>query len=475
MSTRLATAKAVIALGSNLGDRRANLETALARLAREPGVRVLAASSWHETDPVGGPPGQARYLNGVAQLETELSPRALLTCLLQLERLAGRERQGQPRNGARRLDLDLLFHGDARLSEPGLELPHPRLEDRSFVLEPLCELEPERVLGRSGLCVRAQLSKLTSSASQTQAGTPAPAAVSTPIVRLDSPAAAAQWCRDARAAGRSVGFVPTMGALHVGHLELVRRSARENDLTVASVFVNPLQFNDPRDFARYPRDLDGDTALLSGAGASMVFTGTLEQFFPGGLTPEGRLAEALWLEPGPSAEGLEGKHRPGHFRGVATIVGRLFDTVEPQRAYFGQKDFQQSLVVKDLARSRGRPEIVVCPTSREVSGLARSSRNQLLSAPERERAAALFAALCEARDAWLAGERGAEALDRLLAASLAESEVEVEYAEVRDPERWSATSCSGPLQRAVALVAARVGTTRLIDNLRLDEPIGGVR
>jgi pantoate--beta-alanine ligase len=149
--------------------------------------------------------------------------------------------------------------------------------------------------------------------------------------------------------------------------------------------------------------------------------------------------------------------------------------VEPTRAYFGQKDFQQTLVVRDLARARGGPEIVICPTSREPSGLARSSRNQLLSAEERARAAGLFAALAQARDAWLAGERDSAALEACLRAALAPLELEVEYAEIRDPDQWSATSPRGELERAIALLAVRVGRTRLIDNLRLDAPASGVR
>jgi pantoate--beta-alanine ligase len=160
---------------------------------------------------------------------------------------------------------------------------------------------------------------------------------------------------------------------------------------------------------------------------------------------------------------------------VSTIVHRLFEDIASTRAYFGQKDFQQTLVVRDLARARGSPEVVVCPTSREISGLARSSRNQLLSASERLRAAGLFAALGETRDAWQSGERRAEALDACLRASLASLEFEVEYAQVRDPEVWTADACSGPMNRAIALLAARVGRTRLIDNLRLDEPASGVR
>ncbi|MBK7874795.1 MAG: pantoate--beta-alanine ligase [Planctomycetes bacterium] len=292
----------------------------------------------------------------------------------------------------------------------------------------------------------------------------------TPLVSLPDPAAARRWCADWRARGRTLGFVPTMGALHDGHLSLVERALDENDAACVSVFVNPLQFNEQRDFERYPRDLGADAQLLEGAGCTMLFTGTLAGFFPGELDARGELLPAAWREPGPSATGLEGDLRPGHFRGVATIVERLFDVVRPDRAYFGHKDFQQTLVVKDLARALGYPAIVVCPTAREASGLARSSRNELLLPADRERAAVLSRALFAARDAWCAGERRPARLSAAMRTVLADGPATLEYAEIRDPERWTRDEPVGPIERAVALVAARLGGVRLIDNLRLDEP-----
>lgn len=462
------TTDAWIALGSNLGDRRVNLEVALARLSRLRDVRVVAASTWHETEPVGGPEGQSKYLNGVARLAVgpSVDARALLAGLLEIEAAAGRTRM--ERDAPRTLDLDLLFFGDERRDEPDLTLPHPRLEQRAFVLAPLCELDPERRLSISGRSVRERCAELLR-------GKPAPAHRDGGLLRMESPDLAAAWCERSRAQRRTLGFVPTMGALHEGHLELVRRAAQENDAAVVSVFVNPLQFNDAADFARYPRDFERDSRLLESAGAKLVFTGSLAQFFPGRVLADGGLEPAAWIEPGPASLGLEGEHRPGHFRGVATIVARLFDLVRPDRAYFGQKDFQQTCVVRDLVSSRGGPRVEVCATSREPSGLARSSRNERLSAADRERAAELFAALSATRDAWLNGERRAEVLRRTLSAALTGAGLEFEYAELRDPERWTSNSPSGNLPRAIALIAARVGTTRLIDNLRLDPPSQGVR
>jgi pantoate--beta-alanine ligase len=287
------------------------------------------------------------------------------------------------------------------------------------------------------------------------------------IDRLSDPHAAQHWCAASRASGASLGFVPTMGALHEGHLTLVRRARSENARVCVSVFVNPLQFNDARDFERYPRDFEGDARLLHDAGCDMVFTGTLAQFFPGSDGVRERIPTRA---AGRCALGVEGAHRPGHFDGVATIVARLFELVRPARAYFGAKDFQQTLVVRDLARELGFPEVVVCPTSREASGLARSSRNALLSASERELATTIFRALSAARDAWWNdSERSASALAARMQAAFENSSLIVEYAEVRDPQVWTELAAPGKLERAVALIAARAGSVRLIDNMRLDE------
>lgn len=277
-----------------------------------------------------------------------------------------------------------------------------------------------------------------------------------------TPQQASAWSRQELASGATLGFVPTMGALHDGHLELVKRAKRENQRVCVSVFVNPLQFNDPKDLAAYPRDLDGDAKLLAGVGNDLLFSGELSDFFP-----EYAQASAIPLEdPGPSAGDLEGAFRPGHFAGVATICRRLFELVRPTRAYFGEKDFQQTLVVRDLARRLGFPEIVVCPTEREASGLARSSRNQRLSAAEREQAAVLYRALCATRDLWHSGERRRTRLEACLRGAL--PGMAIEYAAVRDPERLAQRPIRLP--RAQALLAVRVGPVRLIDNLRLDSP-----
>ncbi len=284
------------------------------------------------------------------------------------------------------------------------------------------------------------------------------------MLRLPDPDSARRWCAEQRAAGRTLGFVPTMGALHPGHMELLRRAQAENNVSCVSIFVNPLQFNDRNDLASYPRDFEKDAHMLEGAGCDMTFTGTLEQFFPEVENPE----QIVQRDPGPGAEGVEGAARPGHFAGVATICERLFKTVGASRAYFGEKDFQQTLVVKDLARALGYPEIVVCPTVRESSGLAWSSRNYLLSASDRERATCLARALFAARTAWRGGEREPTRLRAAMLQELQTDGVRLEYAELRDPQAWSPLPPANPMSRAQALVAARVGNVRLIDTLRLD-------
>ncbi len=289
---------------------------------------------------------------------------------------------------------------------------------------------------------------------------------------LRTPVAAQEWCRTQRARGASVGFVPTMGALHAGHLALIERSVQENELTVVSVFVNPLQFEDAGDYEAYPVDLESDANLAGTAGADLVFSGSLEQFFVGELDPSGALPSSVLRDPGPAALGLEGKHRSGHFAGVATIVARLFQIVLPTRAYFGAKDYQQTQVVAGCRDGYGQPEIVVCPTLREPSGLALSSRNSRLSEQQRCHALHIVRALTACEQAWDAGIRTAPELEAVLLESLAlgleRGEIELEYGAVRAAGEWCAQRPEGSLDSAVALVAARVGGVRLIDNTRLD-------
>jgi pantoate--beta-alanine ligase len=263
----------------------------------------------------------------------------------------------------------------------------------------------------------------------------------------------------ARAGGATVGFVPTMGALHAGHRSLLAAARRETGFVVASVFVNPLQFGPTEDLATYPRDRDGDLAVLEADGVDLAFLPADAEMWP--APPEVR------LRVGALGERLEGARRPGHLDGVATVVAKLLHLVGPSRAYFGQKDAQQLAVVRRMVADLAFPnEIVACPTVREPDGLAVSSRNAYLSAGERARAAVLYRALEAGRTWWAAGERDPAAIE-MAAEELLRSApgVEVEYVALVEPDGFA------PVERAeaghVLAVAARVGRTRLIDNVIL--------
>lgn len=258
-----------------------------------------------------------------------------------------------------------------------------------------------------------------------------------------------------------VGFVPTMGYLHEGHLSLVRRARQDCGHVVVSVFVNPTQFGPNEDFERYPRDTGRDLGLLSGLGVDVVFMPSVDEMYPPGFDQ--------WVEVrGPLAERLEGAARPGHFRGVTTVVARLFRIVRPHRAYFGQKDAQQLRVVRRMVEEQGLPvEIVPMPTVREPDGLAMSSRNVYLSPEERERALVLSRSLALARRMVMEdGVRDAEEVRKAVRETIAQTRgVELEYVSVSDEESFLEVN---EIQRPVlVLVAARVGATRLIDNVVL--------
>lgn len=269
-----------------------------------------------------------------------------------------------------------------------------------------------------------------------------------------------QEIAEARRDGKSIGLVPTMGALHPGHVSLVEESAQRCGYTVVTVFVNPTQFGPNEDFTRYPRTLENDVRLVAAAGADLVFAPPTEVVYPPG--------HATFVEMQGVTEPLEGDCRPGHFRGVATVVLKLFNMVGPDLAFFGRKDFQQCLVIKQLVRDFDLPiEIRICPTVREADGLAMSSRNVYLSADERKHALTLNRALKKAEQAVAAGERDVWKIrDTLQTELAADPGVRVQYAVVADAEtlREPAT-----LDRpCVALIAAFVGKTRLIDNCPLN-------
>jgi pantoate--beta-alanine ligase len=280
---------------------------------------------------------------------------------------------------------------------------------------------------------------------------------------IRAPADALDACDAARASHRSVGLVPTMGALHDGHASLIRRARDECDVVVASAFVNPLQFGDPEDLRRYPRDEDRDLDVLRGLGVDLVLAPAVEDMYPAG-EPD------VSVDPGPLGGRLEGASRPGHFRGVATVVAKLFHAVGRCRAYFGEKDAQQLAVVRRMVRDLSFPvEVVGCPTVREPDGLAMSSRNALLAPADREAAGCLFLALSEAAELARSGERDAARLVAAMAREVGGTpEAVLDYATVVDDETFEQVPTVD--RPARALVAASFGGVRLIDNLLLPGP-----
>lgn len=265
--------------------------------------------------------------------------------------------------------------------------------------------------------------------------------------------------RELQRAGKTVGLIPTMGALHEGHLSLVRRAKSECEVAVATIFVNPTQFAPNEDFSKYPRTLDADLQLLASADCDLVFVPSREEMYP----PDA----STFIEPPQVAQPLEGVFRPAHFRGVATVVLKLFNIIPADKAYFGQKDFQQALVIQHMAADLNLPvQVVVCPIIREADGLAMSSRNRYLSSSERGQALALSRALHLVQEQASRGVRDASVLKGQMEEVLESAGIErVDYATIADQKTLAeVTLLDSP---AVALIAAFVGTTRLIDNCLL--------
>ncbi len=260
-----------------------------------------------------------------------------------------------------------------------------------------------------------------------------------------------------RKEGKRIGFVATMGFLHEGHLSLMRTARQENDVVVASIFVNPMQFGPKEDLDRYPRDAGGDRAKCESAGVDILFMPETKEMYP--------VKPSVFVCVEGISDILEGAIRPGHFRGVATVVAKLFHIVKPCKAYFGQKDFQQCAVIKRMVRGLDLDvEVAVLPTVREADGLAMSSRNSYLDPEQRKKAACLFRALRAGEELIKAGVREPEKVKQTMRAVLSrERGVEVDYAEIADPDSLSPFEMLGG--RMVLLIAVRLGGIRLIDNL----------
>jgi len=269
-----------------------------------------------------------------------------------------------------------------------------------------------------------------------------------------------------REGGHRVGFVPTMGYLHEGHAALIKQSTARCNTTVVSVFVNPTQFGPSEDLAQYPRDLERDQNLCLKLGVDVLFLPEANELYPTGFS--------TFVEPGPLGEVLCGKFRPGHFRGVATVVAKLFSIVQPDLAFFGQKDLQQTAVIRRMVKDLNLPvDIVVVPTVREPDGLALSSRNAYLGAEERQKALALSKGLFAAEQAFQKGERQASKLVSLAKKALKGLD-EIQYCQLVDA--YTLDPLDGEVSRAAALcMAVKVGKTRLIDNLLLSPSSDGIQ
>jgi pantoate--beta-alanine ligase len=268
----------------------------------------------------------------------------------------------------------------------------------------------------------------------------------------------------ARASGLRIGLVPTMGALHDGHVRLIADCRAEAGLVVVSIFVNPTQFGPGEDFERYPRPLEADLQRCEAAGAALVFAPSASAVYPHG-------SPSTFVEVPGLSDILEGASRPGHFRGVATVVLKLFEIVRPDLAIFGQKDYQQQLLIRRMVEDLHVPvEVLTKPTVREPDGLALSSRNRYLNPLERQAATVLYRALKRASQAVAGGERRGDRVRQILRETIESEELaRIDYAEVANADTLAPLDDLDPGRRAVALVAARVGTTRLLDNAVITE------
>jgi pantoate--beta-alanine ligase len=266
--------------------------------------------------------------------------------------------------------------------------------------------------------------------------------------------------RSQKSAGKSIGFVPTMGYLHEGHISLVKSSLHDNEFTIMSIFVNPTQFGPNEDFGKYPRDLDRDLIMAENAGVDVVFVPSVQEMYPEGYVTYVNVEEIT--------QKLCGQSRPGHFKGVTTIVNKFFNIVEPNKAYFGQKDAQQVVVIKRMVKDLNmNVEIITCPIVREKDGLAMSSRNAYLNSEERKAALVLSKSLFEAEELVKIGERdGLKIIEFINNKITSESLACVDYIKVSDPESLEDVAIIN--KKVLIALAVKFGTTRLIDNILVE-------
>ncbi len=409
-----------IGIGSNLGNRYKNIKRALTQLSKVRGVKINKISRLYSTSPEGIK-NQPDFLNGVIRLGVDISPQRLLTNLKSIEKKLGRKKT--IRFGPRVIDLDILFFGSERIKTKTLTIPHPRMFRRNFVLKPLSDVAPEMFRPKI-------------------------------IKNIDRMRA---FVRNARIEGKTIGFVPTMGYLHVGHLSLIRQAKNDCDKVIVSIFVNPAQFGPKEDFSRYPKDFRRDMLLLKQIGVDAVFYPAAKQIYPKGYLTHVDVEEIT--------SGLCGMKRPNHFRGVATIVTKLFNIVAPDFAYFGQKDAQQTRVIEQMVCDLNMPvKIKIMPIVRETDGLAMSSRNKYLNKFQRNDAVVLFASLLYAKALIKKGERSSKTIISAISKKIKNKKtVRIEYVDIVDAQILNKVNkISG---KVLIVIAAWFGKTRLIDNI----------
>ena len=438
------TSVVYIGLGSNQGDRRKNLRGAIQGMASLPGTHLIQSSSFYKTRAQGGGT-QPDFLNAVVSLKTRSSPRELLKALQGIERQLGRARPGSFW-GPRPVDLDILFYGARILGSSALILPHPRLHERRFVLEPLAEIAP----GFRHPVLKKTVQSLLEEQKRRK------------MKVIGSVSGMRTWVNRVQRRGETLGFVPTMGALHEGHACLMRAARRENDQVVVSLFVNPTQFGPQEDFERYPRNLKGDLELCRGVGVDCIFAPSVGEMYP---AKQGKGLSTAWVDVNPLGDLWEGASRPGFFRGVATVVSKLFNIVQPTCAYFGQKDAQQVKIVATLIEDLKFPiRLRVLPIVREADGLALSSRNAYLSSDERRRALVVGKALQAGRRMLESGVKDRRRIVSAVETIVGETPgARLDYVGLVDASNFEEKR---PLVgKILILLAVWIGRTRLIDNL----------
>lgn len=416
-----------IAVGSNLGEREKNIDTAVRFLNSEKGIKVIKVSSLYETQPQGCPPETPRFFNAVLKIDTRLKPLELLRKCKNIEKRLGRKK-ALKRFSSRPMDLDILFYGRQKINLANLKVPHPRITERDFVLKPLKEIAPFMI--KSLAKQMRTISKIT-------------------LMR--------RYIAGAKAKGRTIGFVPTMGYLHQGHLSLIRQARKDCDVCVLSIFVNPLQFGPKEDYRKYPQDLQQDSILAKSAGCDYLFYPETKEMYP---------AEYLtYVNVEKLTDCLCGASRPGHFKGVATVVTKLFNIIQPDIAYFGQKDYQQAVVIRKMVKDLNMPLVVkTMPLVRESDGLAMSSRNGCLNSQERFDAPVLYQSLQKAKRVIVRGEKNSQKIiAQIKKEILKKKTARIDYVAVVNAKTLEVTDTIKG--RTLIALAAWIGKTRLIDNI----------